>query len=154
MEFNYSNMKNLTTKRKGIIAEEYAKIWFLEQGYSVSVPIGDDDRYDFIVDVNGLLLRMQNKKSNLTRKPGYLNFKTVSWKHNNTNGNSKTRYSEKDIDYFCTVHPETKQVYIIPVEECGNECSLRLTSIITNNKNIKKAEDYEGTKILKKILNS
>ena len=46
-------MKELSVKRKGILTEEELKLWFLKQGFSVSVPIGDDDRYDFIVDFDG-----------------------------------------------------------------------------------------------------
>ena len=54
-------------KRKGILTEEEIKLWFLKQGLSVSVPVGDDDRYDFIVDFDGKLVKMQSKTSNLTR---------------------------------------------------------------------------------------
>ena len=58
------------TKEKGILTEFKAKLWFLERGFSVSEPIGDNDRYDFIVDFNGKLLKFQRNTSNLTRTPG------------------------------------------------------------------------------------
>ena len=35
-------MKELTTKQKGILTEEFIKLWFLRKGFSVSVPIGDN----------------------------------------------------------------------------------------------------------------
>ena len=75
-------MKELTVKRKGILTEESLKLWFLQQGFSVSVPIGDDDRYDFIVDFDGKLIKMQSKTSNLTRTVDCLNFATASIKYN------------------------------------------------------------------------
>lgn len=147
-------MKELTVKRKGILTEEYLKFWFLKQGYSVSVPIGDDDRYDFIVDFNGKLIRMQSKTGNLTRTTGCLNFSTASNKYNST-GSHRTQYTKEEIDYFCTLHPETNQVYIVPVELCGNECNLRLIPPKNQNgKLIKIAEDYEGEKMIERILNS
>lgn len=147
-------MKELTVKRKGILTEETLKLWFLQQGYSVSVPIGDDDRYDFIVDFDGKLIKMQSKTGNLTRTEGCLNFATASIKYNST-GSHRTKYSEKEIDYFCTIHPETSQVYIVPVSQCGNECNLRLIPPKNNcYANVKMAYNYEGEKMIERILNS
>jgi hypothetical protein len=149
-----NRMKELTVKRKGILTEEELKLWFLKEGYSVSVPIGDDDRYDFIVDFDGKLVKIQSKTSNLTRTPGCLNFACASIKYN-SQGSHRTKYTKDEIDYFCTIHPETQQVYIIPVEECGNEFDLRL--IPPKNNNYSKchmAVNYEGEKMIERILNS
>ena len=145
-------MKDFTVKRKGIITEESLKLWFLKKGFSVSVPIGDDDRYDFIVDFNGKLIRMQSKTSNLTRTENCLNFMTASINYN-SKGSHRTQYTSEEIDYFCTIHPETEQVYIVPVEICGNECNLRFAPPKNNNfKGVKMAEDYEGEKMIERIL--
>lgn len=147
-------MKELTVKRRGILTEEYLKLWFLQQGYSVSVPIGDDDRYDFIVDFDGKLVKMQSKTGNLTRHEGCLNFASASIKYN-SKGSQRVHYTKKDIDYFCTIHPETNQVYIIPVEECGNEFNLRLIPPKNNSyANCHMAENYEGEKKIMEIINS
>lgn len=139
-------------KRKGILTEERLKLWFLEHGYSVSVPIGDDDKYDFIVDFNGRLLKLQSKTSNLTRSPGCLNFACASI-HSNSNGSTRRKYNSNEIDYFVTLHPETKQVYMVSVSECGNEFNLRLIPP-KNGKwsNAHKAIDYEAEKVISKIL--
>lgn len=147
-------MKELSVKRKGILTEEEIKLWFLKQGYSVSVPIGDDDKYDFIVDFNGKLIRMQSKTGNLTSAIGCLSFASCSIKYNST-GSHRTQYKKQDIDYFCTMHPETKQVYIVPVEICGNNCRLRLVPPQNNRyTDVKMANDYEGEKMIIKILDS
>lgn len=145
-------MQEISVKRKGILTEETLKLWFLKKGFSVSVPIGDDDRYDFIVDFNGKLVRMQSKTSNLTRTVNCLNFATASINYNST-GSHRNKYTSKEIDYFCTIHPKTEQVYIVPVEICGNECNLRLTPPKNNNfKGVKMAKDYEGEKMIERIL--
>ena len=145
-------MQKISVKRKGILTEETLKLWFLKKGFSVSVPIGDDDRYDFIVDFEGKLVRMQSKTSNLTRTANHLNFATASINYN-SKGSHRNQYTSKEIDYFCTIHPETEQVYIVPVEICGNECDLRLAPPKNNNfKGVKMAKDYEGEKMIERIL--
>ena len=148
-------MKELTVKRKGILTEEYLKLWFLRKGYSVSAPIGDDDRYDFILDLDGKLLKIQCKTSNLTRTVDSLNFASASIRYNST-GTHREKYSSNDVDYFCTCHPETEQVYLIPIEEIsGSEVNLHFNPPKSNNwKNYKLASDYEGEKVLERILNS
>lgn len=145
-------MKELTTKQKGILTEEFIKLWFLRKGFSVSVPVGDNDRYDFIVDFDGKLIRFQCKSGNLTRTTGCLNFATASLKRDKT-GSHRTCYTKTDIDYFCTMHPETEQVYIVPVEDCGNEFNLRLIPPKNNITTCHMAVDYEGEKMIERILN-
>ena len=145
-------MKDLTTKWKGILTEEFLKLWFLRKGFSVSVPVGDNDRYDFIVDFDGKLIKFQCKTGNLTRNVGCLNFATASLKRNKT-GSHRTNYTKQDIDYFCTMNPETEDVYIVPVEECGNEFNLRLSPPKNNALNqCHMATDYEGDKMIERIL--
>ena len=147
-------MKELSVKRKGILTEEELKLWFLKKGFSVSVPIGDDDKYDFIVDFDGKLIKMQSKTGNLTRIENCLNFACASIKYNST-GSHRTQYTQKDIDYFCTLHPENHQVYIVPVDICGNECNLRFFPPKNcQTKGVKMAVDYEGEKMIERILNS
>ena len=52
------------------------------------------------------------------------------------------------------MHPETGQLYIVPVEECGNEFNLRFVPPKNNRMTgCHMAKDYEGEKIVKeKIL--
>lgn len=147
-------MPELNTKATGIITEEEIKLWFLKQGWTVSIPVGDNARYDFIVDFNNKLIRFQSKTSNLTRTEGCLNFACASIKYNSS-GSNRTKYTKEEIDYFITLHPETRQVYIVPVEECGNECNLRLVPPKTNNYHgVKMARDYVGEQMIERILNS
>lgn len=146
-------MNEFNSKAIGIINEEEIKLWFLKKGITISVPIGDNARYDFIADINGKLIRFQCKTSNLTRKENCLNFACASIKYNST-GTHRTKYTKDEIDYFITIHPDTGELYIVPVEECGIECNLRL--IPTKNgqvKGIKMAQDYEANKIIDFIIN-
>lgn len=147
-------MKELNTKMIGVITEEELKLWFLKQGWTVNVPIGDNARYDFIVDFDGKLVRFQSKTSNTSRVANCLNFACASIKYN-SQGSNRTKYTSNEIDYFITLHPQTKQVYIVPVDICGNECSLRFVPPQSNNyKGVKMASDYEGEKMIERIINS
>ena len=46
------------TKRKGLTTELQCQLYFTELGYNVSVPLGEDCKYDMIVDFNGILKRI------------------------------------------------------------------------------------------------
>ena len=51
------------------------------------------------------------------------------------------------------MNPETEDVYIVPVEECGNEFNLRLSPPKNNALNqCHMATDYEGDKMIERIL--
>ena len=144
------NIQPKNTKEKGILTEYKAKLWFLERGYSVSEPIGDNDRYDFIVDFNGKLVRFQSKTSNLTRTANCLNFATARL-HSTKTANYRTKYTKDEIDYFAT-YWENK-CYLIPVEECSTQKNLRLTDTTKSGqvKGISFAKDYELSLQLQKI---
>jgi hypothetical protein len=67
-------MKN--TNRKGDIAELAVAKKFLELGYWVSIPFGDDAPYDLIVDFDGDFKRIQVK--HLKPMKDVLRFKLIS----------------------------------------------------------------------------
>ena len=130
----------------GTITELKCMTYFLELGYTVSVP-QNPDRYDFIVDTKEKLLKIQVKTCNTTRSEGAINFSTSS-AHSTANGISHTDYKNDNIDYFCTYY--NGECYLIPVEECGSrEKNLRL--VPTKNGQIKGicfAKDYIAKEVL------
>lgn len=140
-------MNNNNVKRKGFVTDLKLQVWFFERGYSVSVPLGDNDKYDFILDTGEQLLRIQSKTCNLTRQQGYLSFSSSSV-HSNRSKNTRIKYTKTDIDYFATMDLSTGKVYLVPVEECGNEVHLKLSKD-NLQKNSKFAEDYLVEKVLK-----
>ena len=44
-------MAELTTKQKGNITEIQCLLAFISQGYKVSIPYGEDCRYDLVLDI-------------------------------------------------------------------------------------------------------
>lgn len=122
---------------------------FIEMGYECSIPYGNGAKYDFIVDVNGTMLRIQCKSASITKKKNgelddAITIYTIS-QTTNTQKTIKHRYDKSQIDYFATSYKE--KVYLIPVEECSTAKTLRF-SAPANNQNYNKAEDYEIEKQL------
>lgn len=132
------------TKSKGNIVELQCMSAFMELGYNCSIPYGDGAKYDFIVDYNGELLRIQCKSSTHPIRNGIkdteaFHFSTVS-QTTNTTKTTRHTYSSEQIDYFATWF--NGNVYVVPVEECSTNKTLRFSPPNNGNNNYNKAEDY------------
>lgn len=141
---------SLTTKQKGNLTELQCLTAFTENGCPVSIPYGDSDKYDFIADVDGKLLKVQVKTSSL--KQGNKDAIAFSCRstHKNFGGTTNRKYTKEDIDYFATYWNHT--CYLIPIEECSTEKTLRFVPPKNGQtKGITFAESYELTKQLEKI---
>lgn len=138
------------TLLKGRITELKCELWFLEQGYLVSVP-DLPYQYDMLVDIGGKILKVQVKTSRLTKDGSGIEFNVSSMTHN-SQGYTRRSYTEKDVDYFMTYYDNN--CYLIPFADCGvKEKKLRL--IPTNNgqiKGISFAKDYLAEKILEEVV--
>lgn len=129
----------LDTKKKGNLTEMQCMSAFIEQGCGVSIPFGDNSRYDFIADVDGYLLKIQVKTASL-KDENVIKFSCRST-HVNCTGVKNVRYSANEIDYFATYWDN--QCYLIPVEECSVEKTLRFAPPKNGQtKGITFAKDY------------
>ena len=138
----------MDTNHLGKITELDVLSFVIKQGYSVSIPFGDKDRYDQIWDIDGKLLRVQVKTSRLKKEK---NPEIVSICFNcKSSINGKTRkYSENEIDYFATYW--NGRVYLVPVTECSAEKTLRFVSSQSYQPNICWAKDYEVEEVIKRL---
>jgi hypothetical protein len=133
-------MSELSSHFRGEITEQQVAIEFLKLGYLVSKPLVQSSRYDFIVDINHKLYKIQVKTGTL-KEDSYIEFAT-STSHTNTKGTLNLTYSADDVDYFATMHEG--QCYLIPQEICGKR-NQRLRLIPTKNgqtKGVTFAKDY------------
>ena len=114
----------LNTKQKGNITEMQCAVAFMQQGYKVSFPYGEDCKYDMIVDTGKHLYRVQCKTSSkLPNSEEGFKFKTRSTVIT-THGVKTSGYSQEEIDVFATMYEG--QCYVISVKDCGvNEKILR-----------------------------
>ena len=139
----------LTSKQKGNLTELQCLTAFMAEGYGVSIPYGDNAKYDFIADVDGKLLKIQVKTSSQKDGGGAINFSCRST-HVNCKGVTNERYSANDIDFFATYW--NNQCYLVPIKECSTEKTLRFIPPISGQlKGISFAVDYELAKQLQKV---
>lgn len=129
----------LDTKKKGNLTEMQCMSAFMAQGCGVSIPFGDNSKYDFIADVDGYLLKIQVKTASL-KDGNAIKFSCRST-HVNCTGVKNIRYSANDIDYFATYWDN--QCYLVPIEECSVEKTLRFAPPKNGQtKGITFAKDY------------
>lgn len=140
---------SLNTHFIGEITEQQVAIEFLKLGIQVSKPLVQSSKYDFIVDINNQLYKIQVKTSTL-KEDSYLEFAT-STSHTNTKGTINLTYSEKDVDFFATMYEG--QCYLIPFKDCGKrQQRLRLQPTRNNQTvGVKFAKDYKLEDIIKNL---
>ena len=112
----------------------------IASGFSVSIPFGDNDKYDLIIDNEGELYRIQCKTAWETRK-GTLRFNT----HSQTTREGEYHEStyEGEIDAFLVRYPDTETLYWIHVENATSQkMELRYESEI-DHPSINWAEQFE-----------
>lgn len=119
----------MDTKQIGNLTELQCITRFYELGYSVSIPYGDSEKYDFIVDINNKLYKMQCKHATPAyTEDGQLDYLTIRtvWQTGYTKNKpfERHKYTSDDIDYFVT-HWNGKN-YIISVNECSTQKVLRI----------------------------
>ena len=105
MLFNQKQIYGITTEL--IVAQK-----FIEKGYIVSIPYGNNSRYDMIVDTDKNRYRIQVKHASINDNGSY----TVNTSNTVTtaSGNSKKYYTKGDVDFIVTVIED--QLVVIPVE--------------------------------------
>lgn len=144
----------MDTKQLGNLTELQCITRFYELGYSISIPYGDSEKYDFILDINGNLYRLQCKHAkenfNEQNEVETLTMKT-RWQSGYTKNSSYKdhKYSKDEIDFFVT-HFDGKN-YLIPVEECSLEKTLRILPPKTKSGRVNWLKDYLDEEVCKTL---
>lgn len=140
-------MEQLNSHFIGEITEQQVALEFLKLGILVSKPLVQSSRYDFIVDINHKLYKIQVKTSSF-KEESFIEFAT-STSHTNTKGTLNLKYSEDDVDFFATMF--NGQCYLVPFSVCGSRAQ-RLRLVPTKNHQVKGitfAKDYHLEDIIK-----
>lgn len=140
----------LDSKQKGNLTELQCLAAFTKLGYIVSVPYGDCARYDFIVDINNHLYRVQCKTSS-KEEEGVYKFSCRSTAANYSRAATRS-YTEEEIDFFATIINE--QCYIVPIKETGGRSkTLRFVPPKNGRKvGVSFAKEYEIETQVAKLL--
>lgn len=127
-------------KTKGTISEQFIIAHILSLGYGVSVPVGDNLRYDLIVDDGISLHRVQSRTGRYQN--GCVIAETFSSRLN-SKFMYKKKFNKTDIDYFAIYYENT--VYVIPISEVADTTVVTLRIEPTKSgqeKGIRWAKDY------------
>jgi len=106
---------------------------------SVSIPFGDNERYDIVVATpDDRLLRVQIKTGWI--RDGKIEFHGKS-QHTNSTGNTYTEY-DGDVDYFIVYVPDRDSMYLIGESEFGTGMQLRVEEPEQSHETINWADEY------------
>ncbi|SEO51125.1 PD-(D/E)XK endonuclease [Halogranum amylolyticum] len=133
-------MKN--TKDAGDETEAKVLSELIANGYSVSVPFGDNDKYDLVVDTGKCLYRVQCKTA-WQNKEETIRFNTHSQTTKGGEYHEHTYHGE--IDAFLVRYPETETLYWIGIGDATEQkMELRFEGKI-DHPSINWAREYEFT---------
>jgi len=109
-------------KRSGEVSQAAFLLKARTLGFSVALPWGDSERYDFVVwaKEGGRMLRVQVKATGRLHRRGY----EVQPVHATRRG--KRRYTARDIDVLVAHVQPVDAWYVIPIAAVGRAKSLRL----------------------------
>lgn len=141
----------MTTKEQGIIGEAQVLAKFQSLNIPVSIPFGDNQPYDLIIDVKGKLYKIQVKTSSQTDN-GKTTFRLQKVRVNQSK-NTVSYYKESEIDYYALYSIVRNKIFLIPFSESYNSCiTIRYEENKYSNGNqfdVKYEDDYTVEKVLK-----
>jgi YHS domain-containing protein len=152
---NLQVQKNMIdSKILGNTTEMECMLECMKLGIQVSIPFGEDSRYDFIMEYNGKLYRIQSKHcTEVFDNDGHIvaiKFKTVRQSGSNATVHTRTKYTKNEIDYFSTSY--NGKCYLVPVEQCSTMKQLRIISPKNGQeKGVSFLDDYELSEVLKTL---
>ena len=134
----------MNSKHIGEIGQLSVILDLKRRGYAVSIPYGDNDKYDLLVDVGHQILRVQVKARE--PKQGCIRVELSSTSYT---GNKiyKAFYSPEDVDVFAIFNTQDEEIYYLNAQYVlkGDLKTFTLRIEKTRNgqaKKIRFAKDY------------
>jgi hypothetical protein len=129
------------TKRKGDASEAAVLAALVQVGYHVAIPFGENQRYDLIIEKDGVLSRVQVKSGRLRK--GAILFNCYS-SHAHRSGPSCRSYIG-EIEYIAVYCPDVDKVYLVPIADLSvSSGSIRLGQTKNGqSKGVRWASQYE-----------
>lgn len=115
-----------------------------EAGFRVSIPFGENTRYDLVIDDGMTLARVQCKNGRL--RSGAIHFATCSCYGHHLRASAARRGYHGQVDFFAVYCPETEGVDLVPIEDLPTKVSgaLRVSPPKNGQKRrIRLAKRYE-----------
>lgn len=140
------------TKKIGNLTELQCATRLYELGCAVSIPFGNSEKYDLIIDWNDKLYKIQVKHASplIEDNEIYAIKIRCNWMGHNATGYTRHKYEAKDADYFATFY--NGECYLVPQSECSNEKTLRIKLPKNGQrKGISFLNDYSAEEVLKRL---
>ena len=116
-------------KAIGELSEAAVIYHLVRAGYDLAKPLGDNARYDLVLEDGDRLLRVQVKTGRL-QKGGAVHFPTCSSQAHRGRGHSTYR---GQCELFAVYCPELYETYLVPVDGTGmRACNLRVRPAVNN----------------------
>lgn len=125
------------TKTKGDIGQVKVMGDLLTRGYKVALPLGEDWRYDLIVDRNNRLLRIQCKYVESTNG-------VIKVRCETHDGRNYYRYKPEDLDYIAVYDKITDKCYYISRSYLGKSGRGSLSLRISETRNGQRKKIYRA----------
>src|SRR5581483_4505956 len=141
----------LTTDQKGAIAETAVVHEAVKLGIGVLKPVNDGLRYDLVLDVDEVLVRVQVKWA--PREADVVLIRAYSCRRTR-DGLLRRPYTPEEIDAYAAYCPELEQCYFLPIADFVGQkyVQLRLAPTRNNQKRgIVWARDYEFTARMRRL---
>ena len=130
---------SMESHRRGDLTEAIVLTEMKRREIPVSIPFGDNERYDVVLETpGGELLRVQIKTGWIA--DGTVEFHGKS-QHTNSEGNVYETY-EGDVDNFLVYCGATEDLYLIPEDAFETRMSLRIEEPEQADSAINWAEEY------------
>lgn len=121
----------MNTKDKGNIGEAIVLAEFVKRQIQVSIPFGDNARYDLIADFNGKLNKIQIKYCSRVSENNSFVCQCSSSTNHTTNKHLSTY--ENDVDYIAFYLTSINQVLLVPIEVIKDKKSITFRTELPKN---------------------
>jgi len=118
------------TKTKGDLGQAMVMADALKRGYKIALPLGEDWRYDLIIEKERQLLRVQCKYVESTKG-------VIKVRCETHDGRSYYKYKSDDLDYIAVYDKVTEKCYYISnffLENGRASLNLRINEAKNNQK--------------------
>ena len=117
-------MKFNSNKEKGNTGLGIAIAYYSANGYTVSIPLNDTQDYDFIVDKDNILKKIQVKATSCKTK--YNKYQVALKSCGGTKGGTYKTVVDTNIDEVFIV-TDSLELFRIPIEVIKNKATLNLS---------------------------
>lgn len=113
------------TKTKGNIAETFVLANLIKEGFTVSIPYGENSRYDLIIETERGFKKIQIKYISKRKDRGYYVLPLRSVRANKKH-NRIIHYTSSEIDFIIGYCIDNNSCYIIPMDKLKMKYEIHL----------------------------